>query len=48
MDNYPMGIYEVTRLNPVNGRFEMDNFLFSDELHEFIYWSKGKSRKNLV
>lgn len=46
MEKYPMGVYEVTRLNPLTGRFEMDPFLFSDELHELFLLQKERAKKS--
>ena len=46
MEKYPMGVYEVTRLNPLTGRFEMDPFLFSDELHELFLPQKERAKKS--
>ena len=46
MSNYPMGIYEVTRLNPLTGRFEMEPFLFSEELHELFLPQKVRAKKS--
>ena len=46
MEKYPMGVYEVTRLNPLTGRFEMDPFLFSDELHNIFLGQKNRAKES--
>ena len=47
MEKYPMGVYEVTRLNPLTGRFEMDPFYF--QMNYIIYsWVKKIEQKNRV
>ena len=46
MEKYPRGIFEVTRLNTETGLFEMDPFLFSDELYNIFLEQKKRAKKS--
>ena len=46
MEKYPRGIFEVTRLNTETGFFEMDPFLFSEELYNIFLEQKKRAKKS--